>query len=184
MLRREPHRGLDLSVHPMKDGRTCTIRRAVEGDAEVLMRNINDIGAEGEFILTERVTNSVRQEKDWIRSFDNQNSVLYVAEVEGRVVGQVDARISSFAKARHVANLGIAIIVGYRELGIGRLLMERGIAWMRLRKVEKATLEVFSTNERALALYRKMGFEVEGVRKRHYKVRGAYVDDVLMAMWL
>lgn len=184
MLRRDAFRGLDRSTHPMKDGRTCTVRRAVEADAEALMRNINEIGAEGEFILTERVTNSARQERDWIRSFDNQTSVLYVAEVGGRVVGQVDVRISSYAKARHVANLGIAIIKGFRELGIGRALMERALAWMKLRNAEKATLEVFSSNTRAIALYEKMGFEVEAIRTKHYKIRGQYVDDVLMAKWL
>lgn len=184
MLRRDAFRGLDRSSHVMKDGRTCMVRRAIEADAEALMRNINEIGAEEDFILTERVTNSAKQERDWIRSFDNQTSVLYVAEVEGRVVGQVDVRISSYAKARHVANLGIAIVHGYRELGIGKTLMERGLAWMKVRHVEKATLEVFSSNTRAIALYKKMGFEVEAVRKRQYKIRGAYVDDVHMAKWL
>jgi len=109
---------------------------------------------------------------------------IYVAEVGGRVVGQVDVRIPTFEKARHVANLGIAIVGAFRGLGIGRALMERALAWMKLRRVEKATLEVFASNERALALYRKMGFEVEAVRKRHYKIRGEYVDDVMMVKWL
>jgi ribosomal protein S18 acetylase RimI-like enzyme len=184
MLRRDATRGLERWAHAMKDGRTCVVRRAAEGDAEALIRNINEIGAEGDYILTERLTTSLRQERDWIRSFDNESSVLYVAEVGGRVVGQVDVRLPSFAKARHVANLGIAIVGAFRELGIGHALMERGLAWMKMRGVEKATLEVFSTNERAIALYRKMGFEVEGVRSRHYKIRGAYVDDVLMAKWI
>jgi len=184
MLFRDPSRGLDRRAHPLKDGRTCTIRRAVEADAEVLMRNINEIGAEGEFILTERLTHSAKREREWIRSFDDLSSVLYVAEVGGRVVGQVDVRIPTFEKARHVANLGIAIVGAFRGLGIGRALMERALAWMKLRRVEKATLEVFASNERALALYRKMGFEVEAVRKRHYKIRGEYVDDVMMVKWL
>jgi len=167
----------------MKDGRTCTIRRATEGDADALLRNINEIGAEGEFILTERVTHGARQERDWIRSFDDTSSVLYVAEVGGRVVGQLDVRISMFPKARHVANIGIAIVMAFRGLGIGRALIERSFAWMNARRVEKATLEVFASNERAIALYQKMGFEVEAVRKRHYKIRGAYVDDLMMAKW-
>jgi RimJ/RimL family protein N-acetyltransferase len=179
MLRREH----DRWAHPMKDGRACTIRRATEADADALMRNINEIGAEEEFILTERLTHSARREREWIRSFDNLTSVLYVAEVAGRVVGQVDVRISTFSKARHVANLGIAIVRAFRGLGIGRALMERALDWMKQRRVEKATLEVFASNERAIALYQKLGFEVEAARKRHFKIRGEYVDDVLMAKW-
>ncbi len=168
----------------MKDGRTVVVRRATQDDADALMQNINEVGAEEEWILTERITNSVKQEREWIRGFDNENSVLYVAEVGGQVVGQVDVRIASFRKARHVANLGIAIIRAYRGIGVGRILMERALVWMKVRGVEKAILEVFSTNTRAIALYEKMGFEIEAVRKRHYKIRGQYVDDVHMAKWL
>lgn len=168
----------------MRDGRAVVIRRAVEGDAEQLLRNINEVAAEGEWILTESIPWDLRREKEWIRGFDDQWSVLYLAEVDRRVVGQVDGRISSYPKARHVASLGIAIVKAYRGLGIGQALMGRILAWMQARGIEKAVLEVFSTNERAIALYRKLGFEVEAVRPRHYKIRGAYVDDVLMAKWL
>lgn len=171
-------------AHALKDGRTVVIRRAIEADAESLIRNINEVGAEGDWILTESLAWDLRREREWIRGFDDSSSVLYVGEVDGRVVGQVDAHIASYAKARHVSSLGIAITKSYRGLGIGRFLMERVLVWMKARGVEKAVLEVFSTNERAIALYQKLGFEVEGARKRHYKIRGKYVDDVMMAKWL
>ena len=171
-------------AHTLKDGRTVVVRRGAEPDAEQLLRNINEVGAEHEWILTETLAWDPIREQEWIRGFDGASSILYVAEVDGRVVGQIDARIPSFPKARHTANLGIAIVKAYRELGVGRALMERTLAWMKARGVEKATLEVFSTNERAIALYRMLGFEVEAIRKRQYKVRGQYVDDVLMAKWL
>jgi ribosomal protein S18 acetylase RimI-like enzyme len=168
----------------MKDGRTVVVRRAREADAEQLLRNINDVGAEMEWILTESIPWDSRREREWIRGFDDRSSILYVADVDGKVVGQLDVHIASYPKARHVANLGVAVVKAYRDLGIGRALMERALAWMKGRGVEKATLEVFSTNSRAITLYRKMGFEVEGVRRRQYKIRATYVDDVLMAKWL
>ena len=168
----------------MKDGRTVVIRSASEADAEQLLRNINEIGAEEVWILTDSVAWDPIREREWIRGFDGKNSVLYVAEADGLIVGQVDARMSSFAKARHVANLGIAIVKSHRGMGIGRVLIERALAWMKERGVEKATLEVFSTNEPAITLYEKMGFSVEGARRRQFKIRGQYVDDVQMAKWL
>ena len=175
---------MDRWAHRMKDGRTVVIRRAIERDAEQLLRNINEIGTEEDWILTEAIPWDPRQEREWIRTFDDMRSVLYVADVDGRVVGQIDAHISSYTKAHHVASLGIAIVKGYRSLGIGRALMDHLLAWMKVRGVEKATLEVFSTNARAIALYQKMGFEIEGSRKRQFKIRGQYVDDVYMAKWL
>jgi len=174
----------DRTAHTLKDGRTVVIRLATEADAEQLLRNINEVGAEEVWILTDSIAWDPIREREWIRGFDGRTSVLFVAEMEGRVVGQVDARISSFAKARHVANLGIVIVKSHRGVGVGRALMDRALAWMKERDVEKATLEVFSTNGPAMALYRKMGFEVEAARRRQFRIRGEYVDDVLMAKWL
>ena len=52
------------------------------------------------------------------------------------------------------------------------------------RQFRKASLEVFSTNTRAIALYKKLGFVIEGVRPRQYRIRGEWVDDILMGKWL
>ena len=114
---------MDRWTYTLKDGRSAIVRRATEDDAESLIRNINEVGEEEEWILTESVGNDVAREKVWIRDFDGRRSILYVAEVAGRIVGQVDGRISSFRKARHVASLGIAIIREYRGIGIGEALM-------------------------------------------------------------
>jgi len=179
-----PAPATDRWAYTTKDGRTVVIRRAGEPDAPQLMRNINEVGAEGDWILTESVGWDVVREREWVRGFDGRQSVLYVAEIDGRIVGQIDAHISTYPKAAHVASLGIAIVKGYRDVGIGRALLDRILAWMKGRGVEKATLEVFSTNERAIALYQKMGFAVEGARRRQFKIRGQYVDDVYMAKWL
>jgi len=79
---------------------------------------------------------------------------------------------------------GVAIQAGWRDAGLGRAMMERVLEWMRDRQFRKACLSVFSTNARAIALYRKLGFEVEGVRKRQFRVRDTWVDEVLMAKGL
>jgi putative acetyltransferase len=50
--------------------------------------------------------------------------------------------------------------------------------WMNLRRVE---LSVYADNEAAISLYRKFGFETEGLF-RDYAVRdGVYVDTLSMA---
>ena len=167
----------------LRDGRIATIRPAAVGDAEQLLENVNAIGAEIVFILTEQLGSDVEQEREWIREYDGASSLLLVAEVDGRVVGQADVQPGRYPKESHVAILGIAIRDGFRGLGLGRAMMDRLLEWMRARGFKKACLEVFSTNERAIALYRGLGFEVEGVRKRQYRVLGEWVDDVLMGLW-
>ena len=173
-----------LARHRLRDGREVTLREAVEDDAAALLENINLVGAEEVYLLVERVPDDLEEERSWIRGFDGRYSVLYLAVAGEKVVGQVDARLGLFPKSQHTATLGIAIRDGWRGFGLGRLLMEAILDWMRQRNVEKACLEVFSSNERAIALYRAMGFEEEGRKRRHFKFRGTYVDDIQMAKWL
>jgi len=168
----------------LRDGRTTTIRPAAVDDAAQLLENVNAIGAEIVYLLTEQLGSDVEQEREWIREYDGATSVLLVAEVDGRIVGQADVQPGRYPKESHVGIVGVAIRDGYRGIGLGRAMMDRVLEWMRERGFKKACLEVFSTNEQAIALYRRLGFEVEGVRKRQYRVLGEWVDDVLMGRWL
>lgn len=77
----------------------------------------------------------------------------------------------------HVAGLGIHVATVYQGMGIGTALM-RGLLdladnWLNLHRVE---LEVFSDNERGVALYKKMGFEIEATMRRYAYRDGAYTD--------
>ncbi len=175
-LRSEPAR--------LKDGRTATIRPATLDDARQLLDLINTIGAEVVYLLTENIGNDLEEERRYILEYDGASAVLLVAEVGGKVVAQADVQPGRWPKESHVGVVGIAILDGYRGVGLGRAMMERTLEWMRDRQFKKACLEVFSTNARAIALYRGLGFEVEGTRRRQYRVRGEWVDDVLMGKWL
>ena len=173
-----------VEILRLRDGRRASVRPVTEEDAQQLQDNINAIGAEVVYILTESVGEDLEHEREWVRHFDGVSSVLFVSEVDGKLVGQADVHAGRPPKESHVGTLGIAIRDGYRDVGLGKALMERCLEWMRDRQFRKACLEVFATNERAVALYKKLGFEVEGVRRRQSLVRGEFVDNLLMAKWL
>jgi RimJ/RimL family protein N-acetyltransferase len=63
-------------------------------------------------------------------------------------------------------------------------MMERVPEWMRVRGFAKAELAVFAPNRRARRLYESLGFIEEGIRRRHVRIRGEYVDEILMGLWL
>ncbi len=62
--------------------------------------------------------------------------------------------------------------------------MRAGIEWARDVGVRRLKLGVFETNERALALYRKLGFVEEGRLKGEVVLDGKPVDEILMALTL
>ncbi|OGS49379.1 MAG: hypothetical protein A3K68_02530 [Euryarchaeota archaeon RBG_16_68_13] len=168
----------------LQDGPAIRIRPATLDDAAALLENINLVCAEEVFLLMDDVPYDLEREREWIAGFDGQRSALFLAVHDGAIVGQVDCRGGEFSKTRHVGLVGIAIRDGWREVGLGRILMSRILEWMRARSFRKADLSVFATNTRARRLYESMGFEVEGIQRRQFRIRGEYVDGIQMGLWL
>lgn len=73
----------------------------------------------------------------------------------------------------------VAVRADMRGRGYGRLLMQELLELAKSRGVKRITLEVKDSNERAVGLYRSLGFTVEGIRRRYYANR----YDALV-MWL
>lgn len=120
----------------------------------------------------------------WLSAFDGVRNALFVALADDEVIGAAACHAGTFVKDRHVGDIGIAIQDGWREAGPGCRMMERILEWMRVRGFAKAELAVFATNRRARRLYESLGFVEEGVRRRHVRIRGEYVDEILMGLWL
>jgi ribosomal protein S18 acetylase RimI-like enzyme len=67
---------------------------------------------------------------------------------------------------------------------VGSALLAAGLRWARLVGVEKVTLEVYPTNEAAVALYRKFGFAEEGRLARQSLKSYGYEDELIMSRFL
>ena len=62
--------------------------------------------------------------------------------------------------------------------------MERLIAFAREIGAEVVSLEVRSDNDRAIALYRKFGFETFGTYRKFFKFEDTYFDVDYMNLYL
>ena len=168
----------------LKDGRRVLLRPSRLDDVERILENINLVCKEDVYLMMDEIPWDLERERTWLSKFDGERNILFVALAGNAIVGQVDCHQGPFPKIRHVGTIGIAIRDGLREEGLGRILMERILEWMRARGVQKAELAVFATNGRARHLYESLGFQVEGVRARHQIIDGQYVDEILMGLWL
>jgi ribosomal-protein-alanine N-acetyltransferase len=80
-----------------------------------------------------------------------------------------------------VADLGLMVAMDFRRRGVGRALMIAADEWALTVGVRKLELHVLPYNEAAIALYERLGYLQEGVRKNHYRGNEGFVDAVLMA---
>lgn len=116
-----------------------------------------------------------------LESNDPRYDYVLVAQVDGKVVGNLGLHRSRAPRILHVATLGMAVHDAYQGRGIGRALMAAAVdaadRWLNILRIE---LEVYPDNERAIRLYESFGFVVEG-RKRMAVFRdGQYVDILVM----
>jgi putative acetyltransferase len=117
---------------------------------------------------------------------DQGRGHFLVAERAGAIVGHAFLEPLPLAATAHVVRLAIAVHEGERRRGVGRALMNELLRWARsTSRVEKVELQVRSTNEPAIALYRSLGFVEEGRKTKRLKLApNEYVDDIYMAMWV
>ncbi len=90
---------------------------------------------------------------------------LAVQETSGRTVGYAGMLLAP--DEGQIIN--VAVHPDARGQGLGRLLMQGLIAAAREKKLAVLSLEVRAGNERAIGLYRSLGFSVVGQRKNFYK---------------
>lgn len=168
----------------MKDGRSAILRPASPDDAAATVDLVNSVAADKKLLMSERAPFTVEEERKTLKEGPRRNHAFFVAEVSGRLIGLMDVRRGEWEKNAHVGNLGISLLPEYRGLDLGSALMHVGIEWARVAGIRKLTLGVFATNERAIALYEKLGFVEEARLKGQVILDGMPVDEILMALWL
>ena len=91
--------------------------------------------------------------------------VYYVFQQEERILGYCNLRI--LAGEGEVQR--IAVLPGYRRLGVARKMMEAMVTCARASLVSAISLEVRQGNLPARNLYESFGFRAEAVRKGYYR---------------
>jgi len=105
----------------------------------------------------------------------------YVAVAEGEVVGWCDLTPKDRPVYAHAGVLGMGLLPPFRGRGVGTRLMTTVLAAARRARLRRVELTVRETNTSAIALYAKMGFEVEGRFRDAVEVEGVYENVLGMA---
>lgn len=99
---------------------------------------------------------------DWLA--DKEHS-LFVAQVDGRLVGLLHAAIKTpstipiLVQRRYVVIENLVVTAGFQRSGVGRALMEKAQAWATREGAESIELNVWEFNHGACAFYESLGYE-------------------------
>jgi len=174
----------------LKDGRAVTIRPARVSDAEAVVAFMRlNIPEADRFICTtaEDFDPGIPAQRERIRATAAGGALFLLAVTgDGEVVGSLGIGSGKRVRERHRAGLGMAIRAAWRGVGLGSALMETALAWAEAHPtIRKVHLAAYADNAAAIALYRKFGFEQEGVKRGHLQREpGEFVDCVEMGRWV
>ncbi|MEY8748726.1 N-acetyltransferase family protein [Bacillales bacterium AN1005] len=108
-------------------------------------------------------------------------NLFLVAVVQGRIVGYARCEGVDLQRFAHKVEFGVCVAREFWGYGIGKKLLEMSIHWADTTGVGKMTLNVLGTNDKAVELYKKVGFEVEGIMRRdRLHADGKFYDTILM----
>lgn len=171
---------------------TFTLRPPQVEDAAALIAFMEVIDRETTFLSREpgEFAQNVTLEKEqaYLRScLEDEGQLFLIAfDEDGSIAATCNCvAMGRWQRHRHRAELGISVQQAYWRQGLGRRMMELLEAWAKTHGVEKLSLEVDTQNTRAIGLYLRQGFTVEGTLRHAAKLAdGSYRDYYAMAKFL
>ena len=174
------------AVHATKDGTLVLLRYPSKKDLIQFMNLINELVEEDAPIgINEKVNKKKEEEhiKKAIKEIKEKKRIQFLAEIDKNIVGNVQIN-KLHGKSSHVGELGIFIKKGYRDKGIGELMMQQALKYANKEGIKIVKLSVFANNDRAIHLYKKLGFKKVGLLKGALKDKGRYFDEIIMVKYM
>jgi RimJ/RimL family protein N-acetyltransferase len=118
---------------------------------------------------------TLEKERKWIRDNlkDKTKKNFAIETFSGKHIGSVSLDVTKHKSAI----FGIFICKEYWNMGLGtdagRTIIDYGFSRLKLHRI---LLSVMSYNPRALKVYKRLGFKLEGRRREHVLFDGKYYD--------
>lgn len=161
-----------------------TIRSAIDKDAKELSEIRLQMDGETENLDREQGEAYIDMPgfEEIIRAdTENSRNLFLVAVLNERIVGFSRCAGNLLKRSSHKVEFGVCVLKEYWENGIGKNLLKESITWADGSGITKITLNVLETNDKAIELYKKSGFEIEGIlRKDKLLADGKYYNTIIM----
>ena len=159
----------------LKDGRECVLRNGDEADGKAAAEIFNLTHEETDFLLTypdETTLDADGEGKFLKEKTQSEDEIEILAVVDGKVVGTGGIEsVGKKFKLCHRAEFGVSIAKEYWGLGIGSQLTKACIECAKEAGYVQLELNVVGENERAVAMYKKLGFVEYGRNPKGFKKR-------------
>lgn len=120
----------------------------------------------------------------FVRDSVANDAVQFVALEGSTVLGWADIFPAWAEAVKHCGSLGIGVLATHRGQGIGERLLQACLAKALAKGITRVELEARADNQRAIALYERVGFKHEALKRQAMRFDGLYYDAVQMSLLL
>ena len=172
----------------LKNGAKACLRNGDASDGLAVYENFNQTHAETDYLLSYPDENSFdpEQEARFLKEkTESSNEVEILALVDGKVVGTAGIEaVGHKYKVKHRAEFGISVLRAYWGIGLGKALTRACIQCARDAGYVQLELNAVAGNERAISLYRDMGFVEFGRNPRGLNSRESGFQELVYMLLL
>lgn len=172
----------------LRSGALLTIREATRDDAAGMLAYVDAISGESDFLTfgPGEFGVSLADEADFLeRSQVSANRLCIVATISGEIVGSLTFQGGTRPRTRHTGEMGLSVKQAFWSMEIGTTLLDAFIGWAREGStIRKINLRVRIDNARAIRIYERKGFVLEGTVSRDIFLGGRFFDCHYMGLIL
>lgn len=170
----------------LRSGESLVIREAEESDAAAIIAFIKAVGDETDYLTFsgDQFNLTIAEECEIIKTHRQaSNRIFVIGLLDDLIVGQLNVVASPKPRLQHIGEFGISTRKTHWGKGVATAILQYMLDWAHTNPViRKINLKANANNTKAIALYQRMGFALEGRHPRDFFIHGAFQDSISMGM--
>lgn len=109
------------------------------------------------------------------------SSNILIAIINGEIGGVIAILGNTVPRTKHCISIQMGVLEKFSNHGIGTALLTEAEKWAQAKNITRLELSVIKSNQKAISLYNKFGFTIEGQRNKSIKIDSIYIDELYMS---
>jgi len=177
-----------MSNLKLKDGRVYAIEKMKVDDGVLMIDYLNSVASESDNLTfgSGDIEFTLEKQTVFLSSvLAIELNYFAVAKIDGVIIGNINFRAGVNPRIKHTGEFGISVLKQYWGNGVANELLSSLINWAGATGcIGKINLQVRVDNENAIKLYKKFGFEIEGLITRTFLIDGKYYNSYQMGKFI